>query len=98
MAATGHFKPSLEAYDYKAVEWVNFAWNNRKTIRMINEDIPLVKETETGYSVNNDFAVPEIDDIVDHDDAVKQQDTYDMYIGAEVLFPNVVVMNEWGKW
>ena len=36
-SATGHFKPSLDAYDCgfldKAVEWVNFAWSNRKIIR-----------------------------------------------------------------
>ncbi|GFH50560.1 hypothetical protein CTEN210_07036 [Chaetoceros tenuissimus] len=65
--------------------------------RMINEDVPLVKETETGYSVHDDIAVPEIDDIVDHDDAVKQQDTYDMCIGAEVLFPNAVGDEQMGK-
>ncbi|GFH48949.1 hypothetical protein CTEN210_05425 [Chaetoceros tenuissimus] len=65
--------------------------------KMINEDVPLVKETETGYSIHDDIAVPEIDDVVDHDDAVKQQDTYDMYIGAEVLFPNAVGDERMGK-
>ncbi|GFH62123.1 hypothetical protein CTEN210_18599 [Chaetoceros tenuissimus] len=58
--------------------------------KLINEDVPIEKETETGYSVHDDIAVPEIDDVVDHDNTVKQQDTYDMYIGAEVLFPNAV--------
>ncbi|GFH49007.1 hypothetical protein CTEN210_05483 [Chaetoceros tenuissimus] len=65
--------------------------------KVINEDVPLVKETETGYSVHDNIAVPEVDDVVDHDNAVKQQDTYDMYIGAEVLFPNAVGDERMGK-
>ena len=64
---------------------------------LINEDVPLVKETETGYSIHDDIAVPEIADIVNHDDAVKQQDTYDMYIGAKVLLPNAVGDERMGK-
>ena len=47
-ADTGHFKPSLDAYDYgfrdKAAEWVNFAWNNRIVIRY--SDICRIKTSD----------------------------------------------------
>ena len=35
--------------------------------------------------------------MVDHDDATKQQDTYEIYIGAEVHFPNAVGDERMGK-
>ena len=54
--------------------------------KLINEDVPLMKETEAGYSIHDDINIAEVDDIVDHDDAVNQQNTYDMYISVEVLF------------
>ena len=65
--------------------------------RLINEDVPLVKETESGYSIQDDINVAELDDVVDHSDAVKQEDTFDMYVGAEVSFPNAVGDERMGK-
>ena len=48
--------------------------------RLINEDVPLVKETESGYSIQDDINIAELDGVVDHSDAVKQEDTFDMLI------------------
>ena len=59
----------------------------------VNDDIPGETDEDLLDYIQQNHGIPEmpeIDDIVNHDDARKQADTYDQFIGAEVCLPNMM--------